>query len=213
MKTIKRKSIDIGVALSSTSKRMQSDIVFFVKDADLADPPIEPLPGATESYAHRIKARIKRLLRFIAKHAYRCLKPLIKPIAFRIRQYLLVDVNEKSVNIANQQQTATEVLLSKLEALEYQVASISIAQRLSVEQIDQLSRAQQTYAQREVSEVLLSKIDALEHHATSISAAQRLAAEQLEQLSRDQQTYAQREVSEVLLSKIDALEHLSLIHI
>ncbi|VVP12571.1 FkbM family methyltransferase [Pseudomonas fluorescens] len=208
MKTIKRESIDVGIALSSASKRMQSGCGFLAKGSQLVDLPVDSQPVAEESYVRRItiKAKIKRALRFIAKHIYRCLKPLIKPIAFRIRQYLLVDVSEKSVNIAHQQQTTSEVLLSKLEALEHHVASISTAQRLAAEQIDRLSCAQQTYAKQEVPEVLISKLESLEHHAASISAAQRLAAEQIDQLSSAQQTYAKQEANKVLLSKLEALE-------
>ena len=79
MKTIKREGIDVGTALSSTSKRMQSAGSVLPEDTHQADLPADPQPTdsaqpvAEESYVHGVnfKAKIKRVLRFIAKHGYR----------------------------------------------------------------------------------------------------------------------------------------------
>jgi len=118
MKTIKRENIHVGTALSSASNRMQSAARALPEDTRLTDDlpvepqpvlardlHVEPHPASEKPYIQgaSFRARIKRALRFIAKHAYRCLKPLTKPVAFRIRQYFLAgfaDFNDKFVNIS-----------------------------------------------------------------------------------------------------------------
>ncbi|MHC8378122.1 FkbM family methyltransferase [Pseudomonas sp. MDT1-16] len=176
MKTIKREGIDVGTALSSTSKRMQSAGSVLPEDALLADLPADPQPTdsaqsvAEESYAHgvNLKAKIKRVLRLIAKHGYRRLKPFIKPIAFRIRQYFLAGFSDQSANITRQQQATTEALLSRIEALENYVASMAAGQRLAAEQIDQLACAPQV-----VPEELLLQIKRIEDY--TYASARRVA--------------------------------------
>ncbi|WP_449123554.1 FkbM family methyltransferase [Pseudomonas sp. MPG01] len=172
MKTIKRENIHVGTALSSASKRMQSAASVLPED----DLPAEP-PPAEEPYVQHTSLRtsVKRALRFIAKHAYRCLRPLIKPIVFRIRHYFLAGLNDKFVDIAQRQQAATEALLSKLEALEQQAASIVSTQQsiAATQQIAAKQTAQLTRAQHVASSELLQQIKIIESY--TYASARRVA--------------------------------------
>lgn len=228
MNTIKRENINVGTALSSTTKRMLSAAGALPADTLLADDlpaesqpdihladelpvqpqpdihladelpvqpqpdphlvdnlPIEPQAVTWKTYFNRarLKARIKQTLRFIAKHAYRCLKPLIKPIAFRTRQYFLAGFNDMSANFAQQQQATTGALLSKLNSLEHQIASILATQRTAAEQIDRLTSFQQ-----EVPADLLQQIKRIEEFTR---AQQEVPADLLQQIKRiEDYTYA-----------------------
>ncbi|MFJ2693615.1 FkbM family methyltransferase [Pseudomonas sp. NPDC087336] len=232
MKTIKRESIDVGTALSSASKRKQSASGVLPKDDYLADLPVEPQTLVEEPqviveepqvviekpFAHRtrLKARIKRTLRFIAKQVYRCLKPLVKPIAFRTRQYFLAGFND----FAQQQHASTHALLSKLEALEHRIASIAATQRLTAQQIEQITCAQQevpadllqqfkrieefTSAQLGATGDLLRQINRIEELTSAQLAS---PGEPLQQINKTEElTSAQLVVPEDLLQQINRIE-------
>lgn len=182
MKTIKREGIDVGIALSATSKRMQSAGSVLPEDAHQADLPADSQPTgsaqpvAQESYVNgvNIKAKIKRALRFIAKHGYRNLKPLIKPVAFRIRQYFVTGFSDQSAKIAHQQQAATDSLFTRMAALEYHVATIAAGQHLVAEHIKQLSNAaHETSEMPEVPQELLEQIKRIEDY--TYASARRVA--------------------------------------
>lgn len=215
MKTIKRESIDVGTAFSSASKRMQSASVVLPNDDYVADLTVEPQTVAEvpqgfaeepqvvteKSCAHRarLKTRIKRTLRFIAKHAYRCLKPLVKPIAFRTRQYFLAGFNDVSINFAQQHQASTQALLSKLEALEHRIASIAATQRLTAQQLDQI-----TSAQHQLPPDLLQQIKRMEELTSAQLEALRDAQQQIK--TTEEFTYPQIGASWDLLQQINRIE-------
>lgn len=210
MKTIKRESIDVGTVLSSASKRMQSASVVLPNDTYLAELTLEPQTVAEEpqvvtekSSAHRtrIKAGTKRTLRFIAKHVYRCLKPLVKPIAFRTRQYFLAGFNDVFINFAQQQQASTQAALLKFEALEHRLASIAATQRLAAQQLDQISCAQQ-----EVPVDLLQQLNKIEELTSAQLGA---PGDLLQQMKRiEELTSAQLGGPGDLLQQIKRIEEL-----
>jgi FkbM family methyltransferase len=214
MKTIKRESIDVGTALLSASKRKQSASGVLPKDDYLADLPVEPQTVAEEpqviveepqvviekACAHRakLKTRIKRTLRFIAKQVYRCLKPLVKPIAFRTRQYFLAGFND----FAQQQHASTHALLSQLEALEHRIASIAATQRLTAQQIEQI-----TCAQQEVPADLLQQFKRIEEFTSAQLGA---TGDLLRQINRiEELTSAQLGAPGDLLRQINRIEELT----
>jgi FkbM family methyltransferase len=177
MKTIKREGIDVGTAFSATSKRMQSARSVLPEDAHQASIPTDSQPTgqpvAEKSYINDVnfKAKIKRALRFIAKHGYRNLKPFIKPVAFRIRQYFVAGFSDQSANITRQQQTATDALFARMAALEYHVANIAAGQQLAATHISQLSDAVRQVP--EVPEELLEQIKRIEDY--TYASARRVA--------------------------------------
>jgi FkbM family methyltransferase len=210
MKTIKRESIDVGTVLSSASKRMQSASGILPKEDHSADVPVEPqtvvenpqlVTEKPRAHRTRIKAGTKRTMRFIAKHVYKCLKPLVKPIAFRTRQYFLAGFNDVSINFAQQQQASTQALLSQFEALEHRIASIAATQRLTAQQLDQISRTQQ-----EVPVDLLQQMKRIEELASAQLGA---PGDLLQQIKRIEELIgAQLEVPADLLQQIKRIEEL-----
>jgi FkbM family methyltransferase len=233
MKTIKRESIDVGTALLSASKRKQSASGVLPKDDYLADLPVEPQTVAEEpqviveepqvviekACAHRakLKTRIKRTLRFIAKQVYRCLKPLVKPIAFRTRQYFLAGFND----FAQQQHASTHALLSQLEALEHRIASIAATQRLTAQQIEQITCAQQEVPAdllqqfKRIEELTSAQLGAPGDLLRQINRIEELTSAQLaspgaplQQINKTEElTSAQLVVPEDLLQQINRIEN------
>jgi FkbM family methyltransferase len=232
MKTIKRESIDVGTALLSASKRKQSASGVLPKDDYLADLPVEPQTVAEEpqviveepqvviekACAHRakLKTRIKRTLRFIAKQVYRCLKPLVKPIAFRTRQYFLAGFND----FAQHQHASTHALLSQLEALEHRIASIAATQRLTAQQIEQITCAQQEVPAdllqqfKRIEELTSAQLGAPGDLLRQINRIEELTSAQLaspgaplQQINKTEElTSAQLVVPEDLLQQINRIE-------
>jgi FkbM family methyltransferase len=211
MKTIKRESIDVGTVLSSASKRMQSASGILPKEDHSADLPVEPqtvvenpqlVTEKPRAHRTRIKAGTKRTMRFIAKHVYKCLKPLVKPIAFRTRQYFLAGFNDVSINFAQQQQASTQALLSQFEALEHRIASIAATQRLTAQQLDQISRTQQ-----EVPVDLLQQMKRIEELASAQLGA---PGDLLQQIKRiEELTSAQLGTPGDLLQQMKRIEELT----
>lgn len=184
MKTIKREGLDVGTAFSSTSKRMQSNCSGLPEEPQLLDTPeqalrkdesVEPQPAenfqppAEQSsfYRDSFKAKIKRVLRLIAKHTYRILKPLIKPIAFRAREYFIAGFSTQSLGIARQQQAAMDEFLLKIEAIKHQSAMDELL--LKIKALENPSAVAGLHLKIEALEhqtamdALLLKIGALEH--------------------------------------------------
>jgi FkbM family methyltransferase len=92
MKKIHRAGVDIGIAFSSGVKRMavsaprlsptETDITSESPSNTASDPRAAvPVPIS-------LRARIKGALRKVARYAYRSIKPVFRPIAFRTRHYI-----------------------------------------------------------------------------------------------------------------------------
>lgn len=77
-----RKGLDIATAFSSASKQRETGALQTV----------EPLPHPETVSTPTRRTGIKKILRPIAQFAFFLIKPAIRPIAFRLRHYLMSDI-------------------------------------------------------------------------------------------------------------------------
>lgn len=93
-----RLGADVGVAFASTPKRGAPPHRHEAAAGDT--PPSSAHPGESDAIASTHPTRtslrqgVKKLLRPLAQIAYRLLKPAIRPIAFRVRRYLIAELQQ-----------------------------------------------------------------------------------------------------------------------
>lgn len=167
MKKIHRAGVDIGIAFSSGVKRMA---VSASRPSPTETDITSESPGNTASdrraavpVSISLRARIKSVLRKVARYAYGFLRPILRPIAFRTRHYLTDGLRHE---IQQEIQRVATVTVQDVQQ-EIQRASAATVQEL------QATRALLRQVLQIQNDILVPRLDRIEQY--SGAAARRVA--------------------------------------
>jgi FkbM family methyltransferase len=167
MDKIYRNSVSVDVALSSAAKKLAGKNTFVIEPK----PQDEVLFQHNEG--HKIAAgssRLKGFARPIARFIFRLSKPLLKPVAFRLRQYLARSLLEELetakqsikhdiVNARSESQRALESVSLSLRTLERMSRSLSEEVREARELMAQAMHASRSQTILEQIEPTLKRVE------------------------------------------------------
>ena len=174
MKKIHRAGVDIGIAFSSGVKSMavsaprlsptETDITSESPSNTASDPRVAvPVPIS-------LRARIKGALRKVARYAYRSIKPVFRPIAFRTRHYL-TDGLRHEIQQEIQRASAATVQDIRQEIQRVSAATVQGIQReiqsASASTVQELQAARESLWQalQIRNDALVSRLDRIEQYS------------------------------------------------
>ncbi|MBD1549630.1 FkbM family methyltransferase [Roseibium aggregatum] len=164
MNSIARTGLDIKVAFESGFKRKTLPVS---RHEDIQDNiPIVTVhaPSDSDKVPHQIW--FKRLLRAVAKYIYRLLKPAVRPIAFRVRRYLIDGLRQE---IQQEIQRASAATAQEIQQ-EIQRASAATAQEIQQE-IQTASAATAQEIQQEIQRASAATAQEIQQEIQTASAA------------------------------------------
>ncbi len=97
MNKIHRDSTDINIAFSSGMNTLRS------KDVE----PDDSVKSSIENL-YPIRIRVKKLLRSTARLVYKLVRPVLRPITFRLKQHFIANLNQASATTLQEVQSAKE---------------------------------------------------------------------------------------------------------
>jgi FkbM family methyltransferase len=167
MDKIYRNSVSVDVALSSAAKKLAG------KNTSVIEPKPQDEVLFQHNEGHEIAAgssRLKGFARPIARFIFRLSKPLLKPVAFRLRQYLARSLLEELetakqsikhdiVNARSESQRALESVSLSLRTLERMSRSLSEEVREARELMAQAMHASRSQTILEQIEPTLKRVE------------------------------------------------------
>ncbi|HHW4678544.1 MAG TPA: FkbM family methyltransferase [Xylella sp.] len=160
MNSIARTRLNIKVAFECGFKRKMllvsrhEDIPENI--AVVAAPALVHAPRESDQVSHQFW--FKRLLRAVAKYIYRLSKPAVRPIAFRVRRYLIDGLRQE---IQQEIQRASAATAQEIQQ-EIQRASAATAQEIQQE-IQRASAATAQEIQQEIQRASVSTLESFRH--------------------------------------------------
>lgn len=135
MNKVYRNGLDVGIAFSSAGRRIASRVgtpaaALDVAGAVAATDTAAPASAEQAVGGPTLRVRLKRLVRTPARLAFRLFRPLLRPLAFRTRRYLSLEVQQAAA--ARQQAMQEEMNRLAADLLrEIQVSREILRQELS----------------------------------------------------------------------------------
>ncbi|WP_085578031.1 MULTISPECIES: FkbM family methyltransferase [unclassified Pseudomonas] len=147
MNSIKRNGVDIAMAFTSASRRMRIAAVVqpvAAAPADIAEAAVHSVGdvagGARTRISTMLRHQIKRVLRRLARSAYRATKPFARPVLFRVRSYftsaLREEMQQQFARLQEHQQEQTRQIMQELQRLANAAnVQTSLSRKLIAEQL------------------------------------------------------------------------------
>lgn len=115
MEKINRAHIDVGIAFASSAKRIAANAKSPCQQAipsEIGGPSTKRLFPTMQNGTsdHSLVNKLKVMIRPFAQAIYRAIKPFLRPVGFRIREYLLIGVREDLRN-------ANDATMAELRAI------------------------------------------------------------------------------------------------
>ncbi|MDF3081841.1 FkbM family methyltransferase [Burkholderia sola] len=130
-----RLGADVGVAFASTPKRgacpPQHEAAAGDAPPSSAHPDESGAIASTHPTHTSIRQQLKKLLRPLAQTTYRLLKPAVRPIALRVRRYLIAELQQ---DFRQEIQNSLSVNLGRLQEVRHQLHQDALASQSAIHQ-------------------------------------------------------------------------------